>query len=243
MTSRIRSIVIAAVAAVCALPATAQAAAPTVSVQPPALSASTSAHFEFSYPAAFSYFCSLDGAAVAPCASPYDLTGLGEGSHTLAITANYMDTQMLCIPMPPGPDLCTPMPMPTLSDPVNITFAIDTTAPVVTQTNGPKDRSASRSTNRNFVFSSSEAGTGFACTLDGKPVTPCASPLALKKLSVGVHKLTITPTDAAGNAGAPLVRYFAVNSRKKTFKFTGGKVKRCVKKKSGKKSCKKLALT
>lgn len=247
MKARIQTIMLATVIALFALPAAAQADAPTVTAQPPALSTGNSAHFEFSYPAATSYTCELDGAAATACTSPYDLTGLADGQHSLKITAFYMTQTMICFPDPGGDPFCTPIPEPHWSDPVTVAFATDATAPVVTLTAGPAERSVKRSTKASFTFAT-EAGSSFSCTIDKQAPAPCASPLMLTKLKPGVHKVSITATDAAGNKSAPLLRTFALNSKTKTYTFVGDKVKRCTKlkakknskKKSGKRSCKKI---
>ncbi|MGH2958750.1 MAG: hypothetical protein ACRDKE_04040 [Solirubrobacterales bacterium] len=240
MKNRIRLLtVVVGALALFALPAAAQAASPTLVSGPPALTNSGSVSISAEFPAATAYTCALDGGTPAACVMPATFTGLAEGSHTVTVTAAYLGSMPMCIPMPPGPDMCFDMPAPMTTDALEVKFSVDLTAPVATMVNGANDRSASKSANATFVFSS-DAGTTFACTMDGLTVAGCASPLKFKKLKTGVHKLSITPTDAAGNVGTPLTRVFAVNSKTKTFKFVGNKVKRCVKKKKGKRVCKKL---
>jgi hypothetical protein len=57
---------------------------------PESRTASTSADFAFSCsPSGCSFTCSLDGAAAQTCSSPLSLTGLTEGSHSLAVTADF----------------------------------------------------------------------------------------------------------------------------------------------------------
>ena len=48
-------------------------------------------------------------------------------------------------------------------------------------------------------FSSTEVGSTFKCKVDSKGYKPCTSPLKLKNLKVGKHKVLIVATDAAGN--------------------------------------------
>lgn len=81
----------------------------------------------------------------------------------------------------------------------------DTTAPETTIATGPKQRTKSKKAT--FTFGSNEAGATFACTIDKKAAAPCASPLKLKRLKKGKHKLTVVATDAAGNADATPATY------------------------------------
>ena len=43
------------------------------------------------------------------------------------------------------------------------------------------------------------AGSKFECKIDSKKFKPCSSPLKLKKLKYGKHKIQIRAIDAAGN--------------------------------------------
>jgi hypothetical protein len=81
----------------------------------------------------------------------------------------------------------------------------DTTPPETTIDKGPKKKS--KSSKATITFSSSESGSTFACTIDKKPAQPCTSPLRLKHLKKGKHKLTVAATDAAGNADASPATY------------------------------------
>jgi hypothetical protein len=227
----------------CALPAGASAIpGPSISKAPAALTNSAAATFEFSAPGAITYSCSIDSAAPAICTSPYTTPGLSDGSHSFSVTGTTITTgPPFCFPDGLGGETCVPgAPIPVPTETTTVAFVVDTIAPVVSLTAGPSDRSASsKSANATFVFASG-AGDKYSCTLDSQTVNPCSSPLKFKKLKAGVHKLSITPTDLAGNVGTPLTRVFAVNSKTKTFKFVGNKVKRCVKKKHAKPVCKKL---
>jgi len=90
----------------------------------------------------------------------------------------------------------------------------DATPPQTTISKGPKRRTRSRKAP--FVFGSSEAGSTFACKLDRKAFSPCASPLKLKRLKRGKHTFTVVATDAAGNADATPATYgWTVKKRKK----------------------------
>src|SRR4051794_23174083 len=55
------------------------------------------------------------------------------------------------------------------------------------------------STSAAVGFAASEDTTSFTCSLDGGAASPCRSPITFTGLFVGVHKVTVTATDAAGN--------------------------------------------
>ena len=81
----------------------------------------------------------------------------------------------------------------------------DTTPPETTIDKGPKKKGKSKKAT--FKFSSSEAGSTFVCKVDKKAEAPCTSPLKLKRLKPGKHKLTVVATDSAGNADATAASY------------------------------------
>jgi hypothetical protein len=74
----------------------------------------------------------------------------------------------------------------------------DTTAPETSITKKPKKRSTKRKAT--IEFSSSESGASFACKVDRKDFASCSSPLRIKRLKPGKHKVQVVATDAAGNA-------------------------------------------
>jgi hypothetical protein len=79
------------------------------------------------------------------------------------------------------------------------TTAPDTTAPETAVSGKRKVKTRKKKARVTFTFSSSEAGSTFACSLDGRPFSPCTSPFT-KKLRRGAHTLSVRATDAAGNA-------------------------------------------
>ncbi len=81
----------------------------------------------------------------------------------------------------------------------------DTTPPETTIDKGPKQKSKSKKAT--FKFSSDDPAATFSCAVDKKPAAPCTSPLKLKRLKKGKHKLTVVATDAAGNADATPATY------------------------------------
>src|SRR5215207_8710632 len=76
----------------------------------------------------------------------------------------------------------------------------DTTAPDTTITSGPTGIVSS--TSATFEFSSTEAGSSFACSLDGAAYQSCTSPKSYSGLAATTHTLSVRATDPAGNTDA-----------------------------------------
>jgi DNA-binding beta-propeller fold protein YncE len=74
--------------------------------------------------------------------------------------------------------------------------ALDTDPPDTHITKGPKDKTKNK--RATFEFTSTEPGSTFECSLDGKAFAPCASPDTLK-VKKGKHRFDVRATDAAGN--------------------------------------------
>jgi hypothetical protein len=53
-----------------------------------------------------------------------------------------------------------------------------------------------------FAFTSTEAGSTFACRLDTGPWASCTSPRTYSGLRAGQHTFAVYATDVAGNADA-----------------------------------------
>jgi hypothetical protein len=81
--------------------------------------------------------------------------------------------------------------------PATATWTIDTTPPDTTITASPAN--PTNSSLAGFSFSSSEAGSGFQCQLDGGAYLPCASPQTYSGLGEGTHSFQVRATDPAGN--------------------------------------------
>ncbi len=155
--------------------------APTVgfSSTPPADSNSTSASFAFSASEGATYTCRPDSGSTVPCASPFPVTGLGEGGHTFRVEA---------------------------TDPAGNTgsrtyaWTVDTQSPTVSIDSAPS--ALSNEASPDFAFSSSDGATSFDCRVDGGAWATCTSPLTLTGLGDGPHGFEVRPIDAAGNVGA-----------------------------------------
>jgi plastocyanin len=87
----------------------------------------------------------------------------------------------------------------------------DTTAPDTSFTTGPSG--SVNSTSASFGFSSTEAGSTFACALDTAAFAACTSPKAYTGLANGQHTFQVRATDAAGNVDAsPASRTWTVDT-------------------------------
>lgn len=81
-----------------------------------------------------------------------------------------------------------------------LALGADTTPPETTIDSGPSGTTGS--TAATFAFSSSEAGSTFACSIDGGATVPCNSPVTFSGLAAGTHMFSVRATDGAGNADA-----------------------------------------
>jgi CSLREA domain-containing protein len=157
---------------------------------PPAVTTATTAAFTFTgtdnltEEAALTFECALDGAAFASCTSPHELTDLDTGLHTLEVRA---------VDESGAPDPTPAVYTWTVQGP-------DTTAPETSITTGAA--ASTTSTSAVFVFTASEAGSTFECSLDGEPFESCASPVTETGLALGPHTFAVQATDPAGNTDA-----------------------------------------
>ncbi|TMH84002.1 MAG: hypothetical protein E6H45_12770, partial [Betaproteobacteria bacterium] len=151
----------------------------TITAAPPARSNSSSASFSFTATEAGSSFaCQLDGSAFAACTSPQSYSGLANGSHTFQVRATD----------PAGN---------TDPTPASYTWTVDTTAPDTTITAAPP--AVSNSSSASFSFTSTKAGSSFACQLDASAFAACTSPQNYSGLANGSHSFQVRATDPAGN--------------------------------------------
>jgi hypothetical protein len=126
--------------------------------------------------------CSLDAASFVSCTSPAAYTGLTEGSHTFDVRATDAAGN-------------------TDATPAAWSWIVDVTAPETTISSGPTDPSGSDVT---FEFSADDAGSSFACSLDGGGFVACMSPQTYTGVPAGFHTFEVRATDASGNSdGTP----------------------------------------
>lgn len=152
---------------------------------PPSVAGNSNATFSFSGTdnvGVTGYDCSLDGGAYQACTTPYTLTGLSDGSHTLNIRAKDAAGNV---------------------DPTPATYSwtVDTAPPDTTITSAPANPS---SPNVSFSFTGSDgvAIGGYECRVDGGAYAPCTSPRALTGLADGSHTFNVRAVDTAGNVDA-----------------------------------------
>jgi hypothetical protein len=81
--------------------------------------------------------------------------------------------------------------------PASYTWTVDTTPPDTTITAAPP--AVSISSSASFSFTATEAGSTFACRLDGSAFAPCTSPKSYSGLALGTHSFQVRATDPAGN--------------------------------------------
>jgi large repetitive protein len=152
-------------------------AAPAISSGPRNPTNDRSASFVFSGgEPGLTFACRVDGGGFAPCTSPASYSALDDGPHAFAVQARDAAGNT----GPAG----------------GYDWVVDTVPPETTITAEPpavSDSSAS------FAFTSSEAPSSFACSLDGGASVPCASPQNYGGLGDGTHTFQVRATDLAGN--------------------------------------------
>jgi hypothetical protein len=142
-----------------------------------------------------SFSCTLDGSAYTPCTSGVTYTNLADGAHTFTVTATDAANN-------------------TDPTPATRTWTVDTTditPPDTTITSGPTGTVSTATAT--FDFTATEAGSTFACTLDGNAPTPCTTGVTYADLTEGSHTFTVTATDAANNTDpTPATRTWTINT-------------------------------
>jgi hypothetical protein len=158
--------------------------APEIQSGPAALSASTSATFQFTdAEAGASFECRVDGAAFASCTSPTSYATLGEGPHSFEVRARD------------GAGNTSPA--------TGYAWTVDSTPPPApTIDSGPPI----------FAFSDAEAGVTFECSLDAAPFAPCTSPQTVTGLPDGGHQFEVRARDSAGNTSAPASHNWTIDT-------------------------------
>ena len=163
----------------------------TIGSGPSGTTNAASANFTFSSTVDSSTFeCQLDADPYQSCASPHDLTGLIDGSHTFSVRATNEG----------GTD----------QTPAIRIWTIDTAAPDTTIDTGPSGTVGS--TGPTFTFSS-EPGATFECRLDAGSFSSCTSPRNYTGLADGSHTFSVRATDAAGNTDpGPATRTWTIDT-------------------------------
>jgi hypothetical protein len=149
----------------------------TIAASPAALTNSAAASFSFAASETATFEVSLDGGAFFAVTSPYVITGLTSGSHTLQVrakdAANNID-----------------------DSPATYTWTVDLVAPATSISAGPPALTAS--TDASFTFGANETAT-FEVRLDGAAFAPATSPHVLTGLTAGPHTFEVRSRDIVGN--------------------------------------------
>jgi large repetitive protein len=133
--------------------------------------------FTFTSEAGARFECRVDGAAFAPCTSPFTTASLSDGTHTFAVraidTAGNVD-----------------------ATPATFTWVVDAGPPNTTITSSP--RQLSSDTTAEFTFEANEPAR-FECSVDGAAFSSCTSPFTTAALGEGMHNFRVRAIDLAGN--------------------------------------------
>ena len=184
---------------------------PNVSVTSPAEGALTAGTGSVTFtgsstanpPGPVTFTCSLDAATPTACTSPLAYSGLGNGPHTIQVTATDLvgntasTTRDFNVDAtPPVIAFDAPAPNATILDTAGILFHVT----------DPDNAAASLTT---------------TCRLDNGPSTPCLSPYEHKPFGVGTHTLTVISKDPLGNQSVLAVLHFSVLKPDLTITSTG----------------------
>jgi hypothetical protein len=164
----------------------------TITKAPEPLSHNRRPTIEFSANRPVSFSCEVDGGSPQPCASPFGLPGLTDGTHGVAVN---------------GVDLAG-----RKGSSGTAMFAIDTRAPRTTIAKHPRKliRTHRRRVRGSFRFRSSEAGATFVCKVDRGLLRFCGSKFS-RRFGVGRHTVQVRSQDRAGNVDrSPAVFHFRV---------------------------------
>jgi hypothetical protein len=150
--------------------------------------------FEFtaSEPGVF-FNCSIDGTPLTRCSSPFTPSpALTDGPHVFHVLATDAagNTEVRARER---------------------NFTVDAAVPETSITTGPSG--PTNDAGPSFEFTSTKAGSTFACSLDGAATVACQSPFMTEELADGPHTFTVVATDPAGNRDpTPASRDFSIDT-------------------------------
>jgi hypothetical protein len=139
---------------------------------------------------ASTFTCKLDAGSSKSCSSPYTLSNLSQGDHTLKITAKD--------------------PQSGQSTYSNETWTVDSIPPVASINYGPNANTSE--TSATFQLASNEGHGQFTCSLDGAPSVDCGWSITYSNLLDAVHNFKMTSYDDAGNRSAPVSWVWTVDT-------------------------------
>jgi hypothetical protein len=100
-------------------------------------------------------------------------------------------------------------------------WTIDFGEPAVRLLSGPRNGSISSDPSPSFAFTSSAAGSRFACRLDAGGFAPCTSPRRIGPLADGAHAFAVRAIGGGQKKGAPLVTRFTVDTAAPKLRIKG----------------------
>jgi len=164
----------------------------TITKAPPPLSRNRRPAIEFSASRPVAFTCQVDGGAPQPCASPFGLPGMADGTHGVAVS---------------GVDVAG-----RTGNSGAAMFEIDTKAPRTTIAKHPRKliRTHRRRARGTFRFRSNEAGASFVCKVDRGLLRFCGRRFS-RHFGPGRHTVQVRARDRAGNIDrSPAVFHFRV---------------------------------
>lgn len=147
------------------------------------VTSSTDAIFNFSANESSNFECSVDGGVFQSCMSPYSISGLQDGVHSVAVRAV---------------DLAG-----NASQTATYAWTVDTAAPQVVLSSVVPEQGITNARAISVEFSAGETAS-FTCSFDGAAAVECESPFAVEIATEGNHELVIGATDLAGNVAQPV---------------------------------------
>jgi hypothetical protein len=185
----------------------------SITQAPAASTTATTASFSFASSESRSTFsCKRDSGSWRRCTSPKAYSSLALGAHQFSVRATDASGNTDRTPSTYGWSVVAPQPPPVIPPeatkppveetppPVEETTPpppADTTAPETTISSAPE--ASTTATAANFAFSSSEAGSTFACKYDSGSWGGCSSPTSFSSVALGAHQFSVRATDSAGN--------------------------------------------
>jgi lysophospholipase L1-like esterase len=156
---------------------------PLLTGAPPEFTSSTSAQISIGRFEAGSIFqCSVNGSAWATCTSPLSLSGLTDGTRTVAV--RQVDQAG------------------NASATATVSWVVDTSPPGAPAFTVAPFGTIGR-TFTSFSFAG-EPQAAFECRLDSEPWGACMSPRNVNGLTEGAHTFSVRQSDRAGNTGPPV---------------------------------------
>lgn len=171
---------------------------------PPAFDNSTTVTVEFSASEQATFLCTLDTSTPVSCTSPFKLSNLTDGKHTISIAATDAAGNVE-------------------NPPAAATWTVDTTLPDTTIDSGPTGIVNTTSSDFTFSSPSADATITFECSVDAAAFTACTSPQTVTSATDGPRSFKVRAKDGSGNIDpTPAERTWTVDTVAPTVTITGG---------------------